>query len=720
MKNRILWLLGIVVPIAVIASIWVPPLAHYYVSSPGADAKLLSHLRVSPSDTQLLEIEHQNLALPLRMSDSEILDAAARLRDGELALKGFPAVAISPRFAKDDLRKGLPTWGLHFGSLAQTEILARAFEISRDDQWLNLALQNTLGFIKHERSVWLPDGFLWNDHAISGRISVLIKLWRLYRTHPDYENNTAQLLVEHILRCRQLLAKDSHFTFNTNHGVMQNVSLLQIAAAFPGLPDEERYRKLAIERLERQLGFYISPEGVVLEHSAEYHALGIDLLGMATNLLPMLDLSVPQHWTKLHRQAKGFLDVIRLPDDSLPMFGNTNSTPDFPPEHRSHQNDAHSTCPGRQGMHLYPVAGYAVTWSCEYHSTQSVLALSQFVGHGHKHADELSLLTWARNSRWLTNVGYWPYGVPGDEQAYGWNGSNAPHWPDETTTGEREPRLLSSGNLPGISFIEARRNGQGGSEFRRQVLQIGDGWWIVLDFAQGPTNQEAEVLWTFFPGISLAQQGDGSYLASQGANEIRVDFASNAGINHRLLIADRSPWRGWVVKDRQPTPAPSVLAHFPAGSMLVSSFRLADRGKSDSVELVFQANQSPDSWELAIQVEGVRKMKIARNAEGRIDLTEIEQFIDRSLLLTPAPDVRAERAAIRAAYSGLAADFPRYREVSTYRFKVTKILLAVFVGQILLFTLLSIYRRQQHTLLWLCGISVWISGGIAIHLWYFP
>lgn len=681
---------------------------------------VLAHLRVSPSEVQLREIERQNLALPLRMSNTEILEAAARLRDGELALKGFPAIAISLRFAKDDLRKGLPTWGLHFGSLAQTEILARAFELSRDDQWLNLALQNALGFIEYERSAWLPDGFLWNDHAISGRISVLIKLWRLYRTHPDYDDNTARLLVEHIVRCRNLLAKDSHFTFNTNHGVMQNLTLLQIAASFPGLPDEEHYRKKAIERLDRQLGFYISPEGVVLEHSAEYHALGVDLIGMATSLLPMLNQSVPPHWTKLYRQAKDFLDVIRLPDNSLPMFGNTNSTPDFPPEHRNHQSDAHSSCTERQGIHLYPVAGYALTWSCGHHNTQSVLALSQFVGHGHKHADELSLLTWTRNSRWLTNVGYWPYGVPGDEQAYGWNGSNAPHWLDETTTEEREPRLLASGNVPGVSFLDTRRNGKGGSEFRRQVLQIGDDWWIVLDFAQGPANHEAEVLWTFFPGISLAYQGGGTYLSSHEANEMRVDLAGNASINHRFLMAEHSPWRGWVVKDRLPTPASTILAHFPAGSMLVSSFRVSERGKSDSIELEFQNHQGPEIWELAIDIGGVRKMNIARNAEGRIELKGIEQIGDNTLVLTTAPDVHAERAAIRAAYSGLAADFPRYREVFHYRLKVTKLLLAIFIAQILFFALLSIYRRQQHTTLWFCGVSVWIGGGIAIHLWYFP
>lgn len=720
MKNRLLWLLGILIPVAVIVSIWVPPISHYWVPSPNVEKTLVDRLRTWPGAAQLLEIERESLALPLRMNDAEILEAAARLRAGELALKGFPAIAVTPGFDRNDLRKGLPTWGLHFGSLAVTEILARAYEITRDEFWLSAALQHAMGFIEHERSAWLPEGFLWNDHAISGRISVLIKLWRLYRNHPNYDPNTGRRLVEHILRCRSLLAKNSQFTFNTNHGVMQNVSLLQIASAFPGLQEEERYRKVAIERLDRQLGFYVSDEGVVLEHSAEYHVLGIDLIRMSTRLLQLLGEPVPPRWSLLHRQAKDFLDVIRLPDASLPMFGNTNSTPDFPPEQRNALRDMHSACAERQGLHLYPVAGYAVLWSCGRHSTQTVMALSQFVGHGHKHADELSLLTWTRDSRWLTGIGYWPYGVPGDGQAYGWEGSNAPHWPGETTVGEREPLLLSSGRAAGISFLDARRKGQDGSEFRRQVLQIGEDWWIVLDFAHAPANTEAEVLWTFFPGITLAAQGNGVYLASQGANEMLVNIGGSGKASHRVVMGERSPWRGWVVKNRVPAPAATILAHFPAGGVLISSFHAADAGKSESIKIEFLAQQGPEAWELAIDIAGAPKASIKRHPDGHIELKGMGSIGDSRLMLTPAPDVRPERAAIRAAYSSLETEFPRYREIFHYRVKATKLLLAIFAAQEILLALLWIYRRRQHPTLRLSEIALWISCGLAIHLWYFP
>ena len=371
-------------------------------------------------------------------------------------------------------------------------------------------------------------------------------------------------------------------------------------------------------------------------------------------------------------------------------------------------------------MHLYPVAGYAVLWTCGRYSTQSVMALSQFVGHGHKHADELSLLTWTRGSRWLTSVGYWPYGVPGDEYAYGWEGSNAPHWRGEATVGEREPQLLASASAAGTSFLDARRKGRDGSEFRRQVLQIGEDWWIVLDFAQGPATAEAEVLWTFFPGTAVTAQGDGAYLASQDGNEMLLTIADTRNVSHRIVLAERSPWRGWVVKDRVPAPAATVLARFPAGSPLVSSFRTADEGKSDSIKIELLTHHGPEAWELAIDGGGVRKASIKRHPEGHIEIKGMGSIGDSKLMLTSALDVRAERAAIRTAYSSLEAEFPRYREVFHYRVKATKLLLAIFAVQEILLALLWIYRRRPYPTLRLCEIAFWIVGGLALHLWYFP
>jgi len=720
MKNdRLSWLLGILIPLVVIASIWFQPLAHYWLSSPVIEQSTLDRLRSDPPDERLREIERQNQALPLRMSDAEILDAAARLLGGELALKGYPPIAVSSSFDKADLHKGLPTWGLYFGSLAATEILTDAYEITRDDKWLTAALRYTAGFIRYERSAWLPEGFLWNDHAIAGRVSVLVKLWRVYRSYPAYAPQTGRLLLEHILRCRGLLAKKSHFTFNTNHGVMQNVALLQIAAAFPGLPDEAEFRKLAIERLDRQFAFYVSDEGVVLEHSAEYHALGVELLDRSIKLLEMLGEPAPPRWIRLHREATAFLDLIRLPDDSLPLFGNTQTTPEFPSPNPEPRLDAGALCGARSGAHLYPVSGYVVTWHCGQQNSQTVLALSQFVGHGHKHADELSLLTWTRGSRWLTSIGYWPYGAPGSESAYAWEGSNAPHWRNESTAGAREPRLLASAAADGITFLDAERKSRDGGKFRRQVLQIGSDWWIVVDFASAPASAEAEALWTLYPGIAVSYREAGAYRATLGADEMRIGIAGADSVRHNIVTAEQAPWRGWVVKDRTPTPANGILVRFPANTFLASVFHAVDTARPGDIRIEWIARNSAEDWELAITSDGMSPVRILRQPDGHLVLSGMENFGGNRLTLIPAPDIQAARAAIHAAYASLQADFPRYREISPYRAKATKLLLALFVIQEMLLLLIGKYWRRRAAIIRTGEALAWIGIGLALHLWYF-
>ncbi|MFZ2294997.1 MAG: hypothetical protein WAW46_08150 [Polaromonas sp.] len=46
-------------------------------------------------------------------------------------------------------------------------------------------------------------------------------------------------------RSGELLAKKSQSTVRSNHGVMQNMALLQISAAFPDFPKTQKWRNLA-------------------------------------------------------------------------------------------------------------------------------------------------------------------------------------------------------------------------------------------------------------------------------------------------------------------------------------------------------------------------------------------------------------------------------------------------------------------------------------------
>ena len=222
---------------------------------------------------------------------------------------------------------------------------------------------------------------------------------------------------------------------------MQNLGLWHGALAFPSLPGTREYQRLAKSRLDDQMRFYVSDEGVVLEHSADYQSFGLMLLGRAFRYLALGHEVAPSQWVEKYRKAQAFYATLRRPDGTLPMFGDTDSDDDAvgalvtefdangsvgPLNWRTDWKPANAET-------IYPVSGYAIwwdglkSWPDPRNLSETVLCWSNFAGHGHKHADEMSLLFWAKSQNWWSNVGYWPYDTPGRDETVSWAGSNAPH-----------------------------------------------------------------------------------------------------------------------------------------------------------------------------------------------------------------------------------------------------------------------------------------------------
>src|SRR5690606_19211230 len=114
------------------------------------------------------------------------------------------------------------------------------------------------------------------------------------------------------------------------------------------------YLRIAYERLQDQMAFYINDEGVVLEHSAGYHELGVILLGKALHYLALNGITPPKDWVEKHEKGKHFLAGIRRPDATLPLFGNTLSKSLYAEPLRISVNDMRAT--------LYPVSGFSIWW----------------------------------------------------------------------------------------------------------------------------------------------------------------------------------------------------------------------------------------------------------------------------------------------------------------------------------------------------------------------
>src|SRR5690606_7708979 len=103
-----------------------------------------------------------------------------------------------------------------------------------------------------------------------------------------------------------------------------------LGTAFPRLAGFDRLFDTGWQRLERQLGFFMNAEGVILEHSPGYHVDGLKMLGAAWRLLGMNGRAVPPQWSARYHKALEFAAALRRPDDTLPPVGDTHDSGHFP------------------------------------------------------------------------------------------------------------------------------------------------------------------------------------------------------------------------------------------------------------------------------------------------------------------------------------------------------------------------------------------------------
>ncbi len=268
-----------------LALLWWPVVSHFRVVVEPVTHDVIDADRRAPSDAVLAAVADASMMTDHPLSGDAAVTAADEILRGRLALPSLPVLPIDVNFSPRDLESGVPVQQLWIASLIVPDLLLRAYEHTRDPAYVAAAKRYVAEFCAYEKRQWLPSGWLWNAHAISNRVAILSRLWTATRAAEDAD--TAQFIHNHATRLGAQLTKPALFTAATNHGVMQNVALIQLATAFPALPHAQQYRETALERLRKQLPFYIDSEGAVLEHSAGYHFHGVVLTGFMVRLLQL-------------------------------------------------------------------------------------------------------------------------------------------------------------------------------------------------------------------------------------------------------------------------------------------------------------------------------------------------------------------------------------------------------------------------------------------------
>jgi len=634
-----------------------------------------------------------SLEIPL----DEHPEAARKILDNILEAPAYLAQPMRLAGWPDDLTRGGLTFQLALASLNVEDLLLEEFERTGERHYFSLARDRILSFANWEEAQNKPTAFLWNDHAVAARIPVLVRLWLHLRN--DTETTPAQrgALLALVSRSGELLAKDSQFTVQTNHGVVQNIALLQIAAAFPELPSSALWRRAALDRLEIQLGFYVSKEGVVLEHSAGYHVFGTELLAYALRLLQLNGLEPSERLLSAVNGTFDFTRDLLRPDGSLPLFGNTATGYQYTLPAVSGDGKFRVTrnappFPRTEPISLiFPLSGYALWWSIGDAPSQTVVAWAKHDHHGHKHADEPSLHFWSRGYDWITAAGYWPYDQAGYAQANGWPGSNAPHLLGEPTKSPRNVRLVASGEKGELRAVDIENLRDSGLRIRRQVVQLSPEALLVLDThhgAQGPI----ETIWTIDHRLVIKAADQAHFLSSltDTGDTLHITLANpeNESVSTAIQIGNRSPFAGWVVVGRKPTAASSLRVEHPAPKGVTAT--LISVGKSEESEnLSVSTESNEENWTVHIVKSSERVTVERRGLTLEITSPSQRQQID----LVEPPPMTAEKQALRSAMNAAIAHYPHWRDLSNFRQRLYLAIPALWVVSEAIIALLSARRR---------------------------
>ena len=699
---RILWVLNVAFPFIVILSLWLPILYVY------KGAPQLNFFRGASSIPTLLDdraiallktVNGGALTGNTMARPSDVVAAAEQLLLGkiDLSVLGIDtgslghALVFRPPFDDTLVFRGDSSWQLAYSGFLVPSIFLRAFDATGREEFLAAARDFILGWWNFEQRALLPEGLLWNDHAIASRAIVLSEFWYSYRHHTLFSEPDAQAVIALVENTARLLSRKRLYTYRTNHGFMQNIGLAKISLSFSGMRKMDEYNELAFQRMLEQIDYYFGAEGMVLEHSPGYHVFGMELLDDMIALMDAAGRSVPASVTATREKALTFLWQILRPDGTLPRVGDTHpgdALARFPDRVAAWVGEAAvQGVNGRSAAVIFGKSAYAIhrMWVADRGTeTRGIAAghLTAFWGYlpymGHKHADELSLHLWASGTDWWTAVGYWPFTRNDRDRAICWDGSNAPHRVGEPCgKSERTARALGTAHNETGFALDLLREGPDGFRVRRQILSLTSGVWLTLDSFDDVQQRRARVVWLSGPMNSVVRSGTNFYRleSSRSPDGLAVQFLASEKTPVRFAFGETGSTTGWVV-DGGVRRAPAFVVELPSKDSWSLNVSILEAKKQ--ARFVADARmihwRGPEAWKIAVPLqEGT--LTIERTG-GQILVHDNTSGAPASLTMNeiPASD-QVDQAAFQS-YSQAESRYGKpFKPYIKYRVRVTWVLM---------------------------------------------
>ncbi|KAA1286176.1 MULTISPECIES: heparinase II/III family protein [Alcaligenes] len=394
----------------------------------------------------------------------------------------------------------------------------------------------------------IEQDFPWHDHATALRLD---RLSRIKLQFPQCD------FMDLAQRHAELLMRDDFYSKHTNHGFDQALSLILAALAFPEAEAAGAWRELGLARLNAEIHFAFTDEGVHVENSPAYH------FGMISNMLRARRLlkasgqysaDFDEHFDKALR----FLIWVTRPDRFLAYMGDSTS---YRPSVHPELVDLPSvplvewvSTGGRVGTEptgnfaVYEESGYAAyrsSWKSWPGHTHIVMK-SGFLSPYHRQDDDLNVLVHAYGEDWLIDSGLYNHNRLDPVRIY-MRSARAHNVPfvagakiDRSSVGKNFATLKRM-EAPGFPYaVKAEtRMYQPGSVTRELLIENQDHF-LIRDVFSG--YEQMPRYWIFHvPKDKSVTLNDGAVLVS-GKKKTMVITPSDSELSVSLYLGFKQPF----------------------------------------------------------------------------------------------------------------------------------------------------------------------------------
>jgi hypothetical protein len=237
--------------------------------------------------------------------------------------------------------------------------------------------------------------FFYHDHSLAYRAINLIECM-------DFFSDEMRItLIHHLTEIGTLLVSPIEDNALSNHAFDQAIALFLISDFLTSNPFSQSWQEISLARIERELDYSFTNDGVHVENSPSYHH------GMITNIHRSLNKvlkisphqAIQNHRSKLAKSIPYLAWIIR-PDGKVPPLGDSEEKEVS--TNLGRKISGHDVFSSHEGMRVFG-EGYAI-WkssSKQYHLTLK----SCHHGRFHRHDDDCSLALWVRGENLLMDSG---------------------------------------------------------------------------------------------------------------------------------------------------------------------------------------------------------------------------------------------------------------------------------------------------------------------------